>query len=273
MEVRILENEDNCLKFLINGISIPIANALRRIMIAEVPSMTIDDVIVIENSSPMNDEILALRLGLIPLKTDLDSYFLPEECTCQSELGCNQCSVTLTLEAKAEESIRTVYSKELNSTNPDITPANSGIPILKLGYGQSVRLECYARLGKGKVHTKWQPVSACTYKYASVIDINQDKCNFCKRCIKACPKNVLKKEKKKITFVEIEKCDLCNECVFACPIDAIQVEKLKDTFIFMIESTGALTAERIIYESNKILINKTKDFQEQLLKIKSGEIK
>jgi DNA-directed RNA polymerase subunit D len=177
------------------------------------------------------------------------------------------------LEAKAEESIRTVYSKELNSTNPDITPANSGIPILKLGYGQSVRLECYARLGKGKVHTKWQPVSACTYKYASVIDINLEKCNFCKRCIKACPKNVLKKEKKKITFVEIEKCDLCNECVFACPIDAIQVEKLKDTFIFMIESTGALTAERIIYESNKILINKTNDFQEQLLKIKSGEIK
>ena len=272
MEVRILEKEGNYLKFLINGISTPIANALRRIMIAEVPSMAIEDVIVIENSSPMNDEILALRLGLIPLKTDLDSYFIPEECTCQSELGCNQCSVTLTLEANANEENRTVYSGELKSTNPDITPVSDKIPILKLAYGQSVRLECYARLGKGKVHTKWQPVSACAYKYASVIQINTEKCDFCRRCIKACPKNILNKDKKKITIFEIEKCDLCNECVIACPIDAIQVEKIKDTFIFMIESTGALTTDRIIYEANKILINKTNDFQEQLLNIKSGEI-
>jgi len=273
LEVRILEKEGNCLKFLINGISTPIANALRRIMIAEVPSMAIDDVIVIENSSPMNDEILALRLGLIPLKTDLDSYFLPEECTCQSELGCNQCSVTLTLEAEAKEATRTVYSKELKSTNPDITPVNDKIPILKLAYGQSVRLECYARLGKGKVHTKWQPVSACAYKYASMIHINLEKCNVCRLCIKACPKNILNKDKNKIIIVEVEKCDMCNECVIACPIDAIQVENVKDTFIFMIESTRALTTDRIIYEANKILINKTNEFKEQLLMIKSGEIK
>jgi DNA-directed RNA polymerase subunit D len=271
LEIRILQKEGNCLKFLINGISTPIANALRRIMIAEVPSMAIDDVIVIENSSPMNDEILAHRLGLIPLKTDLDSYFLPEDCTCQSELGCNQCSVTLTLEVDAKESIRTVYSKELVSSNPDITPVNDKIPILKLACNQSVRVECYARLGKGKVHTKWQPVSACAYKYASMIRINQKKCNVCEQCIKACSKNILGKDENLITIVESEKCDLCNECVNVCPMDAIQIENLKDTFIFTLESTGALTTDRIVYEANKILINKTNEFQDQLVKIQSGE--
>jgi DNA-directed RNA polymerase subunit D len=241
-------------------------------MIAEVPSMAIDDVIVIENSSPMNDEILALRLGLIPLKTDLDSYFLPEECTCQSELGCNQCSVTVTLEIEAKEATGTVYSKELKSTNPDIIPVSDKIPILKFAYGQKVRLECYARLGKGKVHTKWQPVSACAYKYASMIHINPEKCTICGLCIKACPKNILNNNKDKITIVEAEKCDLCNECVTACSIDAIQVEKLKDSFIFTIESTGALSPDRIIYEANKILMDKLDAFQEQVLMIKSGDI-
>ena len=83
----------------------------------------------------------------------------------------------------------------------------------------------------------------------------------------------MNKDKNEIIIVEVEKCDLCNECLIACPIDAIQVEKVKDTFIFMIESTRALTTERIIYEANKILINKTNEFKEQLQKIKSGEIK
>jgi DNA-directed RNA polymerase subunit D len=267
LEIRILEQEENYLKFLITGISTPIANALRRIMIAEVPTMAIDDVIIIENSSPMNDEILALRLGL-----DLDSYFLPEECTCQSDLGCNQCSVTLTLEIEAQEATETIYSKELKSTNPDIVPVSGKIPILKLAYGQSVRLECYARLGKGKVHTKWQPISACAYKYAPIVHIDLEKCNHCGQCIKACPKNILHINKKKVTIVEVEKCDLCNECITNCSKDAIHVEKVKDAFIFTIESTGALTPERIIYEANKLLIKKTNAFQEQVQMINAGEI-
>ena len=242
-------------------------------MIAEAPSMAIDDVAIIENSSPMADEILALRLGLIPLKTDLDSYVLPEECTCQSELGCNKCSVTLTLEAEAKEATRTVYSRELKSTNPDISPVSGDIPISKLAYGQSIRLEAYARLGQGKVHAKWQPVSACAHKYASVIHIDPEKCDVCGKCIEACPKHILRKDGGEVAVLEAEKCDLCKECVKACPIDAIRVERLRNAFLFMIESTGALTPERIIYEANKILKDKNTEFQEQLLKIKSGEVK
>lgn len=267
MEVNILEKEGNRLRFFISGISTPVANALRRIMMAEVPSMAIDDVVIIENSSPMKDEILALRLGLIPLKTDLDSYVLPEECTCQSELGCNKCSVTLTLEAEAKEATRTVCSRELRSTNPDIFPVSGDIPVLKLAYGQSVRLEAYARLGQGKVHAKWQPVSPCAYKYASVIRIDPEKCDLCGKCIEACPKHILRKDVGEVVVLEAEKCDLCKECVKACPLDAIRVERLRDAFLFTIESTGALTPERIIYEANKILKDKTTEFQEQLLKI------
>ena len=165
MEVKTLEINDLSIRFILRGMPIPLANSLRRIMIAEVPTMAIEDVFMIENSSPMDDEVLTHRLGLIPLKTDLDTYVLPEECDCQSELGCSKCSVLLTLDVEASDSVRTVYSGELKSNDPKVIPVSDKIPIVKLAPGQRVQLEASARLGRGKTHAKWQPVSACAYKY------------------------------------------------------------------------------------------------------------
>src|SRR5512136_845511 len=116
-------------------------NALRRIGLAEVPAMAIDEVVMIENSSILQDEMIAHRLGLVPLKTDLDSYNLPEDCDCKSEFGCPQCRVTLTLNAESDEGTRPVYSGELVSENPAIVPVAEKIPIIKLAKGQKLKLE------------------------------------------------------------------------------------------------------------------------------------
>lgn len=134
-------------------------------MISEVPCMTIDDVFFYENISSMNDEMIAHRLGLIPLKTDLDSYNLPEKCDCKSEMGCNKCRAMATLEAVADESLVTVYSSDIKFDNPDVHPVSDRIPIIKLAPGQRIKFEAHAKLGIGKQHAKWQPVSACAYKY------------------------------------------------------------------------------------------------------------
>ncbi len=165
MEVQITEKTDITMRFVVKGVDVPFANALRRTMLAEVPSMAIDEVVIIQNSSVLNDEILAHRLGLIPLRTDLDSYNLPDECTCKSEFGCNLCRVSLALEAEATEKTITIYSGNLVSENPNIIPASNRVPIVKLAPGQKLRLEAYARLGKGEKHAKWQPVSVSTYEY------------------------------------------------------------------------------------------------------------
>ena len=262
MEVEILEKTDTRIIFAVHGISTPFANALRRIMIAEVPTMAIDDVIVIENSSAMNDEIIAHRLGLTPLKTDLDTYVPPEECTCHSELGCNRCRVTLTLEASAGESIRTVYSGEIKSENPDVVPISDKVPIVKLAPGQCVRLELYARLGKGKMHAKWQPVSACAYKYFPAININARRCDGCGECVEICPKHILKIEDGKLKVENLLECTLCGKCMSYCPKKptAINVEGKPNAFIFLVESTGALPVERIVSESAKILQKKVDEF-------------
>lgn len=270
MEVKILERSENYLRFLIDGIDVSVANSLRRIMIAEVPSMAIDDVIIIENSSPMNDEALAHRLGLIPFKTDLDSYVLPDECDCSSELGCSRCSVTLTLEAAAREGARTVYSKELKSADPNIVPVSGKIPIVKLARGQKVRLEAYAKLGLGLGHAKWQPVSQCTYKYASEVTVNRERCDLCGKCVEACLRHVLELDGE-VKVAEPEKCNLCGECKKVCPRDAVRAEQLKDSFIFSVESSGALKPERVFLESIRILMEKTDDLMRALTRIGKGD--
>ena len=272
VKIEALEKDDKNIRLLVQGVDVPFINALRRIVLAEVPCMAVDEVVIIENSSILQDEIIAHRLGLIPLKTDLDSYNLPEKCSCKSELGCNLCRVTLTLDAESKDGTRTVHSGELQSENPDIVPVSGKIPIIKLAKEQKLRLEAYARLGKGKNHAKWQPVSMCTYKYMPKIEISKN-CDACEKCVEICPRKVLEKTDNKIKVRDLMACTLCQDCVDVCPQNphAITVGKEENTFIFNLESTGALTPERILSEAIKILDEELEEFEDQVRVEKSEE--
>ena len=268
VEIQILEKTDEFMRFIVSGVNAPFVNALRRIILTEVPTMAIDEIVILENSSILNDEILAHRMGFIPLKTDLDSYNLPEECNCESELGCNLCRANLTLEAEATDKTTTIYSGELKPENPDIAPVSDKIPLVKLAPGQRVNFEAYARLGKGKKHAKWQPVSMCTYMYLPEVKIDSERCDACGKCVKVCPEEIFIETAEGIkTQNEIE-CTLCMDCTDACPQDpsAVEISWDKKAFIFKIESTGALPVERIVIEAVKILDKKIKDFSNQLKK-------
>ena len=89
MKIEVLEKDETNLRVVVRDADVPLMNALRRIALAEVPCMAIDEVVMIENSSILQDEMIAHRLGLVPLKTDLDSYNLPEDCECKSE-ACDE---------------------------------------------------------------------------------------------------------------------------------------------------------------------------------------
>lgn len=266
MHTQIIGKYENSVRFKVKGISSAFANTLRRIIVSEVPTMAIDEVVIIENSSVLHDEILALRLGLVPLKTDLDSYNLPEECSCKSEFGCNLCRSILTLDVEAKNGVRTVYSGDFFTDNPDIVPISDKIPIVKLASGQKVRLEAYARLGRGKVHVKWQPVSVCAYRYMPIINIDESRCDECDECVEICPRDILVKEDGKIRVQNLEECTLCKDCVKVCKIDPAPIEVNWDdeTFIFDIESNGVLPVERIVSEGLRILNRKISDLTESM---------
>ncbi|MGQ9542939.1 MAG: DNA-directed RNA polymerase subunit D [Candidatus Bathyarchaeia archaeon] len=266
MELSIIELEDNLARFRVSGINPAFANALRRVMIAEVPTMAIDDVIIIENTSALFDEVLAHRLGLIPLTTDLDTYTLPEKCDCKSELGCNRCRVSLTLEAEANDKTVTVYSGTLMSDNPSIRPVNDKIPIVKLAPGQRLKLEAYARLGRGQEHAKWQPVSACAYKYLPLITISSRRCDGCGDCVKYCPRRILDLVDGKLQAKNVESCTLCSECVRHCPKKPcpINIGWSEEDFIFHIEGTGSLPVVRIVQEAARQISEKALELSQLL---------
>jgi DNA-directed RNA polymerase II subunit RPB3 len=95
-EIRILDMSKYTIRFELINTDLSVANSLRRIMIAEVPTMAIDIVEVKENTSALHDEFIAHRLGLIPLDSrEVDSFEMTGSCTCPSM--CPKCSVTYKL--------------------------------------------------------------------------------------------------------------------------------------------------------------------------------
>ena len=153
--LEVISKDDKKMSVKLKGIPLQYANALRRVCLNGVPVFAIDAVDILENSSVLPDEGLAHRLGLIPLKTDLTRFNEPSECDCKSEAGCSNCRVMLVLDSGDADVTRTILSNELTSEDESVKPISDNIPIVQLAPGQRVKVECYARLGRGSEHAKW----------------------------------------------------------------------------------------------------------------------
>ena len=141
--IQVLTSDDKKISVRLKGISSHYANALRRICLNGVPVFAIDAVDIIENTSVLPDEGIAHTLGLIPLKTELE--------------GADESNsrVVLVLDSEATENTKVVTSAELQSKDQVVKPISNQIPIIHLAPGQRIKLEAYARLGRGTEHSKW----------------------------------------------------------------------------------------------------------------------
>ena len=165
----VISKDSEKIAIKLKGVPLQYANALRRVCLNGVPVFAIDTVDIIENTSVLPDEGLAHRLGLIPLKTDLRRFNEPSKCDCQSESGCSNCKVLLVLDSGEGEESRSVLSSELSSEDETIKPTSDTIPIVQLAPGQQIKVECYARLGRGTEHAKWN-----SSNMAILTDTNKD---------------------------------------------------------------------------------------------------
>ena len=153
--LEIIEQSERKIVVKLKNVPIQYANALRRICLTGIPVFAIDDVIIIENSSVLADEGIAHRLAMIPMRTDLTRFIEPSDCDCHSEVGCSRCRVMLMIDSGATDTTRTITSAELTSEDDVVKPVSDKIPIIELAPGQKVKLEAYARLGRGTEHAKW----------------------------------------------------------------------------------------------------------------------
>jgi len=265
LKIKILNTTNQRVDFVLEGVKSGFANIIRRIMIGEVPTMAIEWVDFHKNTSALWDEVLAHRLGLIPLTFDQKFYNLKDECKCEGK-GCSQCQVVLVCDAKGP---LTVYSGDMKSTDERVKPVFDKIPIVELLDGQELKFEATAQLGFGKDHAKWQ---AANVGYQNIAKIKLDLKKLNKRdyqkFVESCPARVFDiKNKNKIYIKDSLLCILCMQCVERFP-KVVKIEEDKNSFIFHVETVSGLRPEDIIRQSLKILENKLKEFQKDVKKLK-----
>jgi len=141
--IQILTENDKKISVKLKGVSLLYANALRRICLNGIPIFAIDTVDMIENTSVLADEGISHTLGMVPLKTEAN------------ESDESNSRVMLVLDSGNTEVLKVVTTAELESKDQVVKPISKQIPIVHLAPGQRIKLEAYARLGRGTEHAKW----------------------------------------------------------------------------------------------------------------------
>ena len=257
MEIEILNNKDNKLTFVIDGINATLANTLRRLIITEVPTLAIDEVEFVKNNSALYDEIVAHRLGLVPIKTDLKSYNTKEECKCKGK-GCALCELKLTL--VAEDGM--VYASQLKSTDPKAIPVYPEMPIVELNKKQKIELEATAILGKGKTHMKFNPGLAYYRGYPQIIVINNSNVKKVSEELK----NFITVKGSKIEINDLNNWNERHEEILE--ENNVEVKNSDEDFIFYIESWGQLSCKEMLLKALDVFNDKLTEFESKLKKAK-----
>jgi DNA-directed RNA polymerase subunit D len=260
LKIKILEKSDIEVKFLLEDSNPQFSNALRRIMMSEIPILAIEYVDFSINDSVLYNEIIANRLGSIPLVFNPKNFHFKEEH--ENQKTCSMCEVVFAINKKGSG---VVYSKDMKSSNPDVKPLYDNIPIVELFDDQKLKLEASASLGLGLKHARYQ-ASNTFYRYYPIVNTNGKVSNI-DEIIKSCPKNALKFENNKFS-VNLN-CDLCKECIkVARPEGVLEIIGDNTKFIFNVESISGLKPEDIVLQAVDILKKKVKDFGKEVKKIK-----
>ena len=257
MEIEVKSQSDNEMVFIIRDAEVPFINAIRRCAMVNVPKIAIEDVNIIRNDSAMFNEVLAHRLGLTPLVSDLDALegmLLPEDEGWEEYTN----GIMFTLN---EVGPKVVYSKDLKSSDSKIKPVYDTIPLVKLKEDEVLNIEAVAKVGYGKEHAKWMPTTVCAYKQYPEITFNDD-VEIDYDCAQACPRGILKSDRrsKKIKILDIEDCAMCKSCVRASDNGYINVGFRPNDFIFRIETDGAMHPKEVLLKACDVLGEKADKF-------------
>jgi DNA-directed RNA polymerase subunit D len=281
MKLQVRELTDTRCSFVVDDTTPDVVNTLRRALISEVPKMAIDEVEFhmgpirdeegneYDSNSALFDEMIAHRLGLVPIPTDLKSFTFKDKCECGGN-GCPHCTIIYVLNKKGP---CMVYSGDLQPLGDmSLRVKEELIPIVKLKEKQALLIYATAVMGLGSTHAKWQPVTVCGYKYYP--QIKAGACKDPQSVASSCPKHVLGVDGKKVVVEELERCDLCQNCVSACQKEdgtsSMEVTGREDKFIFSFETDGSIKAKDALTYALEMLQNRFDDLREQFSGIETA---
>ncbi|KAF4620351.1 hypothetical protein D9613_001203 [Agrocybe pediades] len=252
-------------------------------MIAEVPTIAIEQVFVWNNNSVIVDEILAHRLGLVPLNVDptLMTMKGPEDPPTDQNTIVFHIDITCERNPKAPKGstnpAELYINHELLSSHLKWTPAgeqeevfagkppaptNPNIVLAKLRPGQQINMELHAVKGVGKDHAKFSPVATASYRLLPQIKIK-----------KPIPPNLAEKFQKcfspgvinidpRTREVSVDEHNVRNDSVSREVLrhpefqDCVELSRVRDYFLFNVESESAYPPERLLPEAIRVMRDK-----------------
>ncbi|WP_178916999.1 DNA-directed RNA polymerase subunit D [Natronomonas gomsonensis] len=238
-EVTFIDRDDRSARFLVRGVTPAFANGIRRAMLADVETLSIDTLRVIENSSVMFDEQIALRLGLVPLTTP-DDY----------EPGD---TVTLAIDV---EGPATAYSGDLVSSDEQVQPAEENVPIIELKEGQRLELEADAVLGRGKDHAKHQGGVAVGYRHLQRVEVVGEKGEFEDEEPEII-RGVIEEDGELVPTEEFD-----NDLSQRYPGKEVEIEEVPNAFVFSVESDGSLPVDELVLAAVESIEARAEELEE-----------
>lgn len=238
-EVEFIERGDRTARFLVRGVSPAFANGIRRAMLADVPTLSIDEVRVVENSSVMFDEQIGLRLGLVPLTTPRGEF----------EAGD---TVTLALDVEGPD---TAYSGDLRSADDLVSPAEENVPIIDLKEGQRLEIEADAVLDTGKTHAKHQGGVAVGYRHLQRVEVDGDVAEF-EQSDPHVLRGVIEEDGELIPAEEFGN-DLTNR------YDGKETEvyDVPNAFVFSVETDGSMSVEELVLAATESIRDRAEELR------------
>ncbi len=248
IKVDIKELEDRRAAFVVEGVHPYFVNAMRRVLLAEVPKLAIHKVTIYDNTSALFDEIIAHRIGMCPVPTDPSTLNLKGRV---DDEGNPEYLVRFTL---TKEGPCTVYSGDLEPEDKAFAIADPNIPIVSLLANQRLILECEAVLGDGTEHARWQSCQAVGYKYYPTAEFDASKISpdVARTVVEQTPRGILGLEGDKLVVLQPENVNRATEATKLT--DGVFTVTYDDRkFLFRFETDGALKAEDAVIKAVEIL--------------------
>ncbi len=234
-------------------------NAIRRALLSDVPKMAIDDVEFhlgpirdeatgkdYDSATSLFDENVALRLGLLPIPSDLKQFRFKDKCVCKGE-GCANCQITYSIDKKGP---CTVYSSDVVPMgDPKLAIVEPSIPIVRLGADQALLVYATAIMGTARSHAKWQVAQAAGFGYQPKVSVTRSKdcSDACLKKIPAvCPGKVFAWSDGKLKVVQQDGCIFCEQCEKSCSHGSISVEADQTDVHFTFETDSSMTAREAL---------------------------
>ena len=275
MDVAVQELRPRLARLELTSTTAAQVNAIRRTLLADVPKLAIEDVEFhlgpirdettgkdYDSSTSMFDEGVALRLGLLPIPTDLGQFRKKSECTCGGA-GCVHCQAMFSIDKKGP---CTVYAKDVVPLgDPSLAILEPEIPIVRLGARQALLAYATAIVGTARDHAKWQVAQAVGF--APKVHVKVAKKPGCsdaclKRVAKSSPGGILQFTNGKLVVTNEANAILALPCAKECEHGSITVELSPEEFDFRFETDGSLTTREALRFALKDLKRRFEDLRE-----------